>query len=204
MPLLIDLATIRAALASHVPHTVPWEEFPEHSRAAVALLLRKTQAGPEILYILRAEYEGDPWSGNIAFPGGHIEPDDPTERHTAQRETFEELGIDLSTAEYLGRLDDVFGAHLPVIVACFVWAVPEDTVIRHNGEVVKAFWANLSTIADPVRQLNHYVDFRGETLIRPAIDLLGPGKTTLWGITYRLTSHFFALIDIPLPHTPIP
>ena len=41
-------------------------------------------------------------------------------------------------------------------------------------------------------------------LERPAVDLLGPGRTVLWGITYRLVSHFMQLAGAPLPPTPIP
>lgn len=195
---------IRTALRGHTPILAPAGKE-GHTHAAVALLVRNDRPQPEVLFILRAEYDGDPWSGNIAFPGGHIEDDDPTPQHTAARETQEELGIDLTHgAEFLGRLDDVAGAHLPVIVSCFVWLVPPHTEIRHNGEVVKAFWVPLPDLADPARQREHRVEFRGETLIRPAIDLLGPGHTVLWGITYRLTSHFMGLIGAPLPHTPIP
>lgn len=204
MPSSVGFSVIRRALGNYTPQVAAPDAFPHHTHAAVALLLREGANGPEILYILRAEYEGDPWSGNIAFPGGHIESHDPSPRHTAERETDEELGIDLAQAEYLGRIDDIAGAHLPVIVACFVWLVPSATTIRHNGEVVKAFWVPLSQLADPDRQCAHQVEFQGQTLIRPAIDLLGPDHVLLWGITYRLTSHFLGLINIPLPHSPLP
>ena len=39
--------------------------------AAVALVLRVGETGAlELLFIKRAEFEGDPWSGHVAFPGG--------------------------------------------------------------------------------------------------------------------------------------
>ena len=68
----------------------------------------------------------------------------------------------------------------------------------------ETFWVPLADLADPKRQRLHYVMFRGEQLERPAIDLLGPGRTVLWGITYRLVSHFMQLAGSPLPPTPIP
>src|SRR5687767_9515898 len=40
------------------------------SRAAVALILRDGKAGIELLFIRRAEHPQDPWSGQMAFPGG--------------------------------------------------------------------------------------------------------------------------------------
>ena len=198
------LAHLRTALATYQPRLVERSAWPGHTHAAVALLLRQGRRGVELLFILRAEFAGDPWSGNIAFPGGHIEADDETARIAAERETLEEIGLDLQQEEFLGRLDDVAGAHLPVIVSCFAYVVAASTPIIANREINAAFWVPLVDLADPARQRLHYVMFRGEQLERPAIDLLGPGRTVLWGITYRLVSSFMQLTGTPLPTTPIP
>ena len=203
-PELFTLEQVRAALATYQPHLVERSAWPGHTHAAVALLLRQGRHGLEILFILRAEFADDPWSGNIAFPGGHIETDDDTVRAAAERETLEEIGIDLQQEEFLGRLDDVAGAHLPVIVSCFSYVIATSTPIIPNQEINETFWVPLADLADPKRQRLHAVIFRGEQLQRPAIDLLGPGRTVLWGITYRLVSHFMQLAGVPLPPTPIP
>lgn len=201
---LFTLEHLRSALATYQPRLVERSTWPGHTHAAVALLLRQSRHGVEVLFILRAEFAGDPWSGNIAFPGGHIEVDDDTARTAAEREALEEIGIDLQQEEFLGRLDDVAGAHLPVIVSCFAYVVAESTPIIANREINETFWIPLTALADPARQRLHYVMFRGEALERPAVDLLGPGRTVLWGITYRLVSHFMHLAGVPLPPTPIP
>lgn len=198
------LEQLRSALATYQPRLADRSVWPGHTHAAVALLLRQSPRGIEILFILRAEFSGDPWSGNIAFPGGHIEADDDTTRAAAERETLEEIGIDLCHEEFLGRLDDVAGAHLPVIVSCFSYLVAEATPITPNREIVETFWVPLTFLSDPDRQRVHCVIFRGERLERPAIDLLGLGETVLWGITYRLVSHFMQLAGVPLPPAPIP
>ena len=49
----------------------------------------------EMLFVKRSVYPGDPWSGQVAFPGGKAEPDE-TFTETAIRETQEEIGIDLN------------------------------------------------------------------------------------------------------------
>lgn len=198
------LEHLRAALVTYQPRLVERSDWPGHTHAAVALLLRQGQGGVEILFILRAEFHGDPWSGNIAFPGGHIEADDETARAAAEREVLEEIGIDLQQEEFLGRLGDVAGAHLPVIVSCFAYVVAEATPIIANQEINATFWVPLTDLVDPERQRLHYVLFRGEELEHPAIDLLGPGRTLLWGITYRLASHFLQLAGASLPPTSIP
>jgi 8-oxo-dGTP pyrophosphatase MutT (NUDIX family) len=203
-PEAFNLEDLRAALATYHPRLAEPGAWPGHTHAAVALLLRQSRRGVEILFILRAEFAGDPWSGNIAFPGGHIETDDETARAAAERETLEEISIDLQQEEFIGRLDDVAGAHLPVIVSCFAYVVDESTPIIANREINATFWVPLADLADPGRQRLHYVMFRGKQLERPAIDLLGPGRTVLWGITYRLVSHFMQLTGVPLPPTAIP
>lgn len=83
-----------------LPSVVP--EPPDlRGRAAVALVF-----GPQdrLLFIQRAEREGDPWSGHMAFPGGRHQAEDPDVRRTAERETREEIGLDLVDARYLGAL----------------------------------------------------------------------------------------------------
>jgi len=44
--------------------------------------------------------------GQIAFPGGRVEPADPSVAHTALRETQEEVGLSPAQVEVLGVLDD--------------------------------------------------------------------------------------------------
>ena len=70
------------------------EEF-DGDRAAVAMIFREVEDEPEILLIRRADREGDPWSGHIAFPGGRVDPTDISTQATAERETLEEIGLDL-------------------------------------------------------------------------------------------------------------
>ena len=64
--------------------------------AAVAAVLRFGEKGPEVLFIERAVKEGDPWSGQMAFPGGRTELKDKSSLDTARRETLEEIGFDLN------------------------------------------------------------------------------------------------------------
>src|SRR5256714_4453421 len=78
-------------------------------RAAVALIFHAGEEGlPELLFIKRAEYPGDPWSGQIAFPGGREEAGDTSLAQTAVREAREETGIDLEReGMFIGTLDDL-------------------------------------------------------------------------------------------------
>jgi len=87
----------------------PAEEEEGVRKAAVALIFRIGQQGAlELLFIKRAEYPGDPWSGQIAFPGGREEARDASLAETAIRETREETEIDLEReGMMIGTLDDL-------------------------------------------------------------------------------------------------
>ena len=90
-----DIVRLTSSLESHKALRADMESGVR--RAAVALIFRAGADGaPELLFIKRAEYPADPWSGQIAFPGGREEPTDGELIQTAVRETREETGLDLA------------------------------------------------------------------------------------------------------------
>ena len=98
----LQLARIRQRLAQHEPLSLDGPQV--EKRAAVSVILREQ----EVLLMRRATSTRDPWSGHMSFPGGRHEPHDTDLSATAQRETLEEVGLDLTThGTPLGRLDDI-------------------------------------------------------------------------------------------------
>ena len=171
-------------------------------RAAVALLMHQSagEEAPRLLLIERARREGDPWSGDLAFPGGRMEPGDAGERAAAERETAEETGLDLGGARCLGRLDDMSASLLPMTVAAFVYSVDsaEAPALSLSEEVEEAFWVPLPDFFDRRRRREHRLR-RGTAEHRfPALDLLGPGRPLLWGLSYRLARCRGALVGAPV------
>ena len=77
---------IRIAIQSHVPALIP---AGSRRQAAVAMLLADLDFRPRMFFIERARNPDDPWSGQIAFPGGNLEPADADTFDTARRETLE-------------------------------------------------------------------------------------------------------------------
>lgn len=165
--------------------------------AAVAIILRENGCGHELLFIERARHPDDPWSGDIGFPGGRRDKRDKDLRQTAERETWEEVGINLGVAAaYLGRLSDVEGANLPVRVACFVYGVIRPVEMVFSHEVHDAFWFGLEELWSPHRQLPAAaVRFGDRPLTAPAIRL-HPSRPLLWGITYRLVRQFRQIYEL--------
>ncbi len=167
--------------------------------AAVALVICASDAGPEILFIERTEHEGDPWSGHLGFPGGRLEAGDAGPREAAERETWEETGLELVADHYLGRIDDLEGAHVPIVISCFVFGLARQPPLTLNqAEVRDAFWVPVAQLLDPDRRREKTFRFRGEGLTYPAIQLLPADRPLLWGITYRLAARFLEVLGRPL------
>ena len=101
-----------------------------------------------LLFIRRAINPRDPWSGNVAFPGGKQDPDDgDDDERTAMRETQEEVGLDLHSWRRLGRLTEdktirPRGKKTMVIsLFGFILESDEHTPLRPEpGEVADAWW----------------------------------------------------------------
>lgn len=175
---------------------------PENSRkpAAVALILQQNNAGIELFFVQRSEYPDDPWSGDIAFPGGSFEPQDDCLKATAERETKEEVGLDLASASFLGRLSDIIGRSLPVRVSCFVYGLQKESKPVLSDEIKDTFWYPFEHLTAQQRQISKTICFNGRTLQVPAT-VLYPDKPVLWGITYRLVNQFRYLLlkDVSAP-----
>lgn len=202
---MVDLDGIRHALARHQPRLV---REPARSRAAVAMVLRE-RAGvgtrgrsPEVLFIERARHDGDPWSGHMAFPGGRVDVADLHEQAAAERETREEVGLDLSRAHLIGRLDDLPGRGaakergLVISGHVYVWE-GDAPLVPDSREVEQAFWFPLADLHVPERHVPH--TYPGAEIDFPGILVGEPGRHVVWGLTYRFLETFFGIVGRPLP-----
>lgn len=190
LPIFPTLAEINELFAQY-RHTKQYAEG--RTRAAVAMVLRELSEGVEILFIERASDERDPWSGHLAFPGGKVEQGERA-RQAAERETREEVALDLSSELYLGRMSDIIGANLPVRVSCFAYGITSANIEPMiSPEVRDVFWVSLSDLLKPEHNTVATVGFSGRTLSVPAIRMPQPGKPVLWGLTYRLVMQFLEI-----------
>lgn len=137
--------------------------------------------------ILRAERHGDPWSGQVALPGGRRDPTDATLQDTAIRETLEETGIDLAASGFvLGTLDELrprTPVLPPIIVTPFVAVAPPDLALQISDELADAFWAPWSTFADPTIVDERTVNVRGADW---KVSSYQVGERVVWGMTERM------------------
>jgi 8-oxo-dGTP pyrophosphatase MutT (NUDIX family) len=178
-------ARIEAALASRPAARVAEAVS---ARAAVALILRESARGLEILFIRRAEHPQDPWSGQMAFPGGRAEPGEEDLRATAVRETAEEIGVDLETsAECLGILDEVRAMArlrpVSMTIQPFVFRLRGEIAPALGEEVRSLHWIPLDDLlAAERRSVMDYAQ-EGTTVQFPCLRV---EDVVIWGLTYRM------------------
>lgn len=154
--------------------------------AAVAVILT-TSEPEEMLFIRRVERAGDPWSGQMAFPGGFAAPGDPDLRRTAERETLEETGLDLSTAaDFLGELDEVAPRTplLPrILVAPFAYTIRPGAPTTPGPEVQEAVWLRVGDLLSTARRQPFTLEHPTGTR---TFDSIVIGPYTIWGLTERV------------------
>lgn len=139
---------IRRALGAYAPRRAASGSL---QRAAVLVPIVMTSPGPEILFIVRPTTLSS-HSGQVAFPGGRIDPEDADPVGAALREAEEELGIDRALPEVIGALDDL-PTHTGYHVAPVVALLRDPLALEPSaGEVASVFRVPLSRLDDPREQ----------------------------------------------------
>lgn len=148
----------------------------------------------EALFIVRAERDGDPWSGQVGLPGGHAEAVDAGLRAAALRELEEEAGLELAPDDVLGRLDELRprSRRLPsVAVTPFVaWHAGGDPV-EVGVEAADHFWLPLAALESPDRRTVLAFRRDGARRFFPGVR---HGKGVIWGLTFALLRRFLGLL----------
>jgi 8-oxo-dGTP pyrophosphatase MutT (NUDIX family) len=191
----IQLGRVRRALA-----TAASTDLLRARCAAVSLVLApspESEGGLSVLLMRRSERDGDPWSGHMAFPGGHAQSDDTDLLHTARRETLEEVGLDLLDAELLGRLDDVSPLRSSeLVVRPYVFFTRTASAPTLSDEVAEVLWVSVDSLASGQWKRTTEVAVRGDRYQVPAFVI---DSRVVWGMTYHLLERFLAQVSAE-PH----
>jgi 8-oxo-dGTP pyrophosphatase MutT (NUDIX family) len=157
---------IRTRLAAHHLGTRGNGTLAENNiRAAVLVGLVDRGQGWSVLLTLRSADLAD-HAGQISFPGGRIEPEDPDAIHAALREAEEEIGLPMNHVETVGRLDTWLtgtGFEITPIVGL---VRPPDAYVPDPIEVAEIFEVPLDFILDPRNHQRRTRELRGEQIGR--------------------------------------
>ena len=140
----------------------------------------------QLLLIERAQRQGDPWSGQVAFPGGRVQAQDTNFMETAARETREEVGLDLrKDSRFLGYTGPFQGKNNPVRVVTAVFEIDGDPHIVPNEEVKSYRWAQVSDLLSKDGRWTYVLKIGGTNLTFPALRYQ---SYVIWGLTERMIS----------------
>ena len=189
LPALVDV------LGARVPGP-PEEIVPiAHRRASGVLVPLYEDAAGELRIILtRRTAHLRTHKGEVAFPGGGQDPDDPSPWHTALREAWEEIGLPPEQVRLVGPLDPLATLTSGALISPFVGVLPGRPELRADPNEVAA------VLDVPVRELLDDATFRTERWPMPPelgswrdmyfFDLVGD---TVWGATARMLVQFLRL-----------
>jgi 8-oxo-dGTP pyrophosphatase MutT (NUDIX family) len=172
---------------SHVLRSLSDEQG---ANAAVAVLLKEDMEGFSVMFVKRVESAVDPWSGQMAFPGGKRDEKDVDLKQTVVRETLEEMGIDLlDRCRFLGVLTALRSRPRPdLTILPFVVLVEYEPRVKLNKKELEDFcWIPFEKLVQSKTSVKF--DF-GEF---PACSVR---SGVIWGLTYRILENLFTIVEL--------
>jgi len=127
-------------------------------------------------------------SGQISFPGGRAEPEDPSPEFTALREAGEEIGLKAGQVEVLGRLPEYLtrtGYRVTPVVGLLT---PPLELTPDPREVQEVFEVPLAFLLDPRNHQRRTREVQGRSVSFYAIAY---GERDIWGVTAGILVNFY-------------
>ena len=183
---------IRKGLADQDPAL----DVPFARRASVAIVLAGGSDARSVCFVERASRPGDPWSGDVAFPGGWAKHEDESLRAAAMRETHEEIGLALADTHHVGDIAPVriprfrSGVGLLGTSVFYVGEVRPGLRLEQR-EIADAFWVPIAHLHHPDNRTVVHWSRSGPPRPRPAVMFDG---RVIWGLTYRILVRFSNLM----------
>ncbi len=162
-------------------------------RSAVLLPLFEVQGELHLAFIRRASTLRS-HSGEIAFPGGKVEPMDVSLVMTALREAQEEIGLDATSVEVLGVLPPVFTVISNYLITPVVAYLPRGlgTIQLQASEVAELLQASVRGLADPaIAHTERWM--RGEKA--RTVYFYDYGTYRIWGATGRILAALLEMVQ---------
>lgn len=154
-------------------------------------------AGAEVLLIERA-HDMRSHAGQVAFPGGAVDPGDDGVVAAALREAVEETGLDPSGVEVFGTLPALFLPVSDFVVTPVLgwWRTPSPVSALDPAEVASVHRVPLADLLDPANRfrVRHPAGYIG-----PAFGVAG---LLVWGFTAGLLDRMLRLAGWELPWDP--
>ncbi len=167
------------------------DDIKEYKKSAVLLALIPSKGNLYIPFIKRPQYNGK-HSGQISLPGGKFEEQDVDFETTAIREANEEIGLEISKIQILGKLSSIFIPISKFIVYPYVCLYPDIENFRINEkEVEKIILVNLADLQQEKNIKTQSVELFGENHQVPFYEV---ENEKIWGATAMIISEFVDIL----------
>lgn len=161
---------------------------PDHPRVTgprmlrdAAVLIPVVDHGDEASVILTKRAETlTSHSGQVAFPGGRIDPTDASPEAAALREAQEEIGLDPDHVEIIGRMPDYVSGSGYRIAPVLSIVRPGFQLSINEHEVDAAFEVPLRFLMDPVNHTQNSREFNKQLWVFYDMPY---GEQRIWGVT---------------------
>lgn len=215
MPPVPAAALTPAALRQRFAVPPPWQpelrfepRFAERrpTQAAVLLPLVERPAGLTVLLTERTQNLST-HSGQVAFPGGKVDPEDSGAVAAALREAEEEVALPRSFVEVIGELP-VYVTGTQFIITPVVGLVRPGFALRPNpAEVASAFEVPLAFLMNPAHHQRHRLQWEGqvrEWFAMPYAEQVqaaagagepAPVERYIWGATAGMLRNFYRFLS---------
>jgi 8-oxo-dGTP pyrophosphatase MutT (NUDIX family) len=160
-------------------------------RIGAVLLLLYGFNGELFLVLTKRRDDLSSHAGQVSFPGGRQEPDEPL-TETALRETEEEIGVPAAGVDLLGRLSPLYIPPSDFTVYPFVgWRTTRPLFAAQPAEVAEIIEVPLRHLLDPATRQVGEMRFFGQTHQVPYYRV---GAYQVWGATAMMLSEFLARV----------
>ena len=139
--------------------------------------------------------------GEVAFPGGRRDPEDPDLIFTALREAEEEIGLPPGLVEVIGPLSPLISLH-GIRVTPYVGVIPDYVeYLANDAEIAAVFSVPLDFFRQDPREHTHRIDYQGRSWYVPSYRF---GEYKIWGLTAIMIVELINLLyDSKIsPHQP--
>ena len=165
-------------VSDYVPRDLEKEADRRFPEAAVLLPITRSEE-PELVLTLRASGLST-HGGEVAFPGGRRDPEDPDLMFTALREAQEEIGLPPGLVEVIGPLSPLISKH-GIKVTPYVGLIPDYVeYVPNDAEIAAVFTVPLAFFREDPREHTHRIDYAGRSWYVPSYRYNG---YKIWGLS---------------------
>ncbi|MFJ4029616.1 NUDIX hydrolase [Paenarthrobacter sp. NPDC089989] len=190
-----------------------WTKLPvseETNRAAAVLMLfgkldnipaesdRPIAPADLDVLLLERAHTLDDHPGQVAFPGGSVDPEDETVVAAALREAVEETGLDVDGVRVLGVIRELglIRSNFRVTPVVAWWDAPSPVRVVDYAESAQVFRVPVRDLLDPVNRVTATISRFGRTYTSPGFTVNG---LLVWGFTGMVLSGLFDELGWTVP-----